>query len=119
VRSVRLALLDAAAILVFAIVGMLSHDRGLSASGFARDALPLLAGWFAVALVAGTYRRRSRRMLLLAWAIGIPLGVLLRALVLGRALDGHQAAFLVTTLIFTFLFVLALRLAAARATVAR
>jgi DUF3054 family protein len=119
VRIVRLALLDAAAIVVFAIVGMLSHDRGLSASGFARDALPLLAGWFVVALLVGTYRRRSRRTLLVAWAIGIPLGVLLRAVVLGRALDRHQLAFLLTTLLFTLLLVLALRVAAARITVAR
>lgn len=115
-RVVRLACLDAAAILLFATAGMFSHNHGLTASGFGRDALPLLLGWFAVALVAGTYRRRSRRTLLVTWATGIPLGVLLRALALGRTLDAHQAAFLVTTLALTLLFVLALRLAAARIT---
>jgi len=38
---------DAVAIVVFAIVGLVSH--GASAGGFAHDALPLLGGWFAVA----------------------------------------------------------------------
>lgn len=109
-----LALGDAAALLLFAVVGLLSHDGGLSAAGLARDALPLLAGWFAAALLFGTYRRRSLRTLLLAWAVGVPVGVGLRALVLGRAPDGRQAAFLGVALAFTLLFVLALRVALAQ-----
>ena len=109
-----LALSDAAALLLFAVVGLLSHEGGLSAAGLARDALPLLAGWFAAALVFGTYRRRSLRTLLLAWVVGVPVGVGLRALVLGRAPDGRQAAFLGVALAFTLLFVLALRAALAQ-----
>jgi hypothetical protein len=35
--------------------------------------------------------------------------VLVRALILGRDLNGHQAAFLATSLVFTLLFVVALR----------
>jgi hypothetical protein len=97
---------------LFAIVGLLSHHA--SASAFARDALPLLGGWFAAALVTRLYRRQSIQRLLLTWAAGITAGVLVRALILGRHLDGHQAAFLATSLVFTLLFVLALR-AAARA----
>jgi hypothetical protein len=109
-----LALSDAAALLLFAVVGLLSHEGGLSAAGLARDALPLLAGWFAAALVFGTYRRSSLRTLLPAWAVGVPVGVGLRALVLGRAPDGRQAAFLGVALAFTLLFVLALRVALAQ-----
>jgi TRAP-type uncharacterized transport system fused permease subunit len=112
--TVRLALADAAALVLFAIVGMLSHD-GVSASGLARDALPLLAAWFAVALVVGTYRGPSWRTLLQTWALAVPLGVLLRALVLGRDLDGGQAAFLATTLVFTLLFLAAVRYGVRRA----
>jgi hypothetical protein len=104
-----LALSDAVAILLFAVVGLVSHRGGISASGLARDALPLLAGWFAAALLFRTYRGRSLRTLLLAWAVGVPLGVALRALVLGRSPDGRQAAFLGVALVFTLLFVLALR----------
>ncbi len=108
---IALALADAAALVLFSVVGLLSHEGGLSAAGLARDALPLLAGWFAAALLFGTYTRRSLRTLLLAWAVGVPLGVGLRALLLGRAFDGREAAFLGVALAFTLLFVLALRAA--------
>ncbi len=106
-----LALSDAAALVLFSVVGLLSHHGGVSAAGLAHDALPLLAGWFLAALVFRTYRRRSLRALLLTWAVGVPVGVVLRALVLGRAFDGREAAFLGVALTFTLLFVLALRLA--------
>jgi hypothetical protein len=92
---------------LFAIVGLLSHHA--SASAFARDALPLLGGWFAAALMTRLYQRPSLARLLVTWAAGITAGVLVRALILGRHLDGHQAAFLATSLVFTLLFVLALR----------
>jgi Protein of unknown function (DUF3054) len=108
-----LALADASALVLFAVVGLLSHDGAVSAAGLARDALPLLAGWFAAALLFGTYRRRSVRTLLLAWVVGVPVGVGLRGLVLGRALDGREAAFLAVALTFTLLFVLTLRAALA------
>ena len=41
----------------------------------------------------------------------MPLGVALRALVLGRAFEGREAAFLAVALTFTLVFVLALRAA--------
>ena len=100
---------DALGILTFATVGLLSHDHALSLTGYARDALPLLAGWFAAALLFGAYRNPSPRTLLLTWIVGVPLGILIRALVLGRSLDGDQAVFLGITLAFTLLFVLAFR----------
>jgi hypothetical protein len=96
---------------LFAIVGLLSHHA--SASAFARDALPLLGGWFAAALVTRLYQGPSTARLLVTWAAGITAGVLVRALILGRHLDRHQAAFLATSLVFTLLFVLALRAATA------
>ena len=102
---------DAAAIVVFAIVGLVSH--GASAGAFAHDALPLLGGWFAAALLTRLYERPSLSRLLVTWAVGITTGVLVRALILGRALNGHQAAFLATSLVFTLLFVVALRAATA------
>jgi hypothetical protein len=102
---------DALGIVTFATVGLLSHDHALSLSGYARDALPVLAGWFAAALLFHAYRNPSRRTLLLTWIVGVPLGVLLRALALGRSFDGDQAVFLGITLAFTLLFVLAFRAA--------
>jgi hypothetical protein len=110
-RRYLVPIADALAIVAFATVGLLSHDHALSVSGYARDALPILCGWFAAALAFGLYRRPTRRTLLLTWAVGVPLGILLRALVLGRSLDSDQAIFLGITLTFTLLFVLAFRAA--------
>ena len=111
VRGRLAAASDGAAIVVFAVVGLLSHHA--SAAAFVHDALPLLLGWFAVAVAVQLYVRPSVRRLLVTWIVGIASGVLLRALILGRHLDGKQAAFLGTSLVFTLLFVLALRAATA------
>ena len=102
---------DALGILTFATVGLLSHDHALSLSGYARDALPVLAGWFAASLVFGAYRNPSMRTLHATWIVGVPAGILIRALVLGRSFDGDQAVFLGISLAFTLLFVLAWRAA--------
>ena len=105
-----LPLADALGILVFATVGLVSHDE-FGLAGYARDALPLLGGWFAAALVFGAYRSPSTRTLLLTWIVGVPLGLLVRALVLDRDFDGDQAVFLGISLAFTLLFVAACRAA--------
>jgi hypothetical protein len=104
-----LPLADAAALIVFALAGLASHDGAL-ATGFARTALPLLVGWFAVALAVGTYRRGSARAFLVTWSLGIPLGVGIRAIALGRELGGDQAAFLGVTLVVTLALLAAARL---------
>jgi hypothetical protein len=106
-----LPLADALGILTFATVGLLSHDHALGLAGYARDALPVLGGWFAAALVFGAYRNPSARTLILTWIVGVPLGILVRALALGRDLDGGQVVFLAISLVFTLLFVLAWRAA--------
>ena len=111
VRGRLAAASDAAAIVAFAVVGLLSHHASVAA--FAHDALPLLLGWFAVAGAVQLYVRPSLGRLLVTCIVGITAGVLLRALILGRDLNGKQAAFLGTSLVFTLLFVLALRAATA------
>ena len=106
------ALADALAVVAFVTVGLLSHDHTLSLTGYARDLLPLLAGWFAAAALFRLYRgggRSSYLSLLATWLVGVPLGVGIRALVLGRSPDGKEAAFLGVALAFTGLFVLAFR----------
>jgi hypothetical protein len=106
----RLApLADALALVAFVTVGLLSHDHTLSLAGYARDLLPLLAGWFTAAALFGLYRGRGRLALLATWLVGVPLGVGIRALVLGRSPDGREAAFLGVALAFTGLFALAFR----------
>jgi hypothetical protein len=107
----RDAAADAAAILLFTTLGLLSH--GFEPIGYLRDAVPFLACWLAVGLALGLYRRGGWGRLLATWAVAIPLGVLLRALVLGRDLDGDQLAFGAVTLGFSLFFVVVLRLLAA------
>ncbi len=109
------ALLDAAAILLFVSIGLVSHHRGLAPGGYARDALPLLAGWFGAALLFHPYAKAQFRRLLATWAVGVPAGVLMRALVLDRALNGKEAAFLGVALVTIGLFVAALRVVATMA----
>ena len=101
---------DAAALALFAVIGVLSHEHGLSYLRLLSDAGPIGGGWLVAAALFGAYRRPGWRTLLPSWLAGVTGGVLVRAGILGRALDGRQAAFLVTTLIITLLLVLGLRL---------
>jgi hypothetical protein len=98
---------DAAGIVIFAVVGLISH--GASPGALAHDALPLLGGWFAVSLATRLYERPTVVRFLATWLVGITAGVLVRALILGRHLGSKEAAFLAVSLVFTLLFVLAAR----------
>jgi hypothetical protein len=94
---------DAAALLVFVVVGVLTHDA--SAGAFFRDALCILGGWFAAALVFRLYQRAAWWRLAATWLVGISAGVLVRA-----AIVGHLAVdFWGVALGFTALFVLVAR----------
>ena len=104
---------DAVAIVAFTIAGILSHRGSLPPSALAEDTLPLLVGWFAAAAAFHLYPRRVWRALLLTWIVGIPLGVFVRAAVLGRLDEPRQLAFLTTTLILALVFVVAARAAVA------
>jgi DUF3054 family protein len=97
------AFADAAALTVFAVVGVLTHGSSVGALG--RDLLLFLGCWFAVALVLKLYSRGGRKRLLATWLIGISAAVLIRA-----AIVGHFAGdFYGVALAFTLLFVLAAR----------
>ena len=75
------------------------------------EAADLGAGWLPGTLV-GLYRQPSRRRLLATWIVAVPLAWLVRALVLGRELDGSELAFLGVSLAFTLPFVAVARLVA-------
>lgn len=104
---------DAAAIVLFAIVGLLSHHGGVNGRGLARDALPLLGGWLAVALAVRLYTRPGATRFAATWLLGISAGVAVRAAILGRTHAGKEAAFLAVALTFTLLLSLAGRVATA------
>ena len=62
-------------------------------------------------MVFKTYRLGGLRRLLETWAVAVPLGVLIRGVVLGRSLGADQFEFLGVALVFSLIFVLALRAA--------
>ncbi|HZO96167.1 MAG TPA: DUF3054 domain-containing protein [Gaiellaceae bacterium] len=102
---------DTLALLAFVTVGLVSHHGGLSAAGYARDALPIVGCWLLAAGASDLYRRPRPRALLATWLGGVTGGVLVRALAV-RRLDGDDAVFLGVALCFTLAFVLAFRAAA-------
>jgi hypothetical protein len=103
------AVSDALAILTFVTIGLLSHEHGLHATGYARDALPFLGCWFAAALGLQLYTRPSFGRLAATWAAGVPAAVLVRALVLGSTLGGKELAFLIVSLVTVAVLVTAFR----------
>lgn len=105
---------DVLALLVFVTVGLLSHHGGLSAAGYARDALPIVGCWLVAAGSFDLYKRPRLPALLGTWLAGVTAGVAIRALTLWRV-EGDDAVFLGVALGFTLLFVVAFRLAAALA----
>ena len=112
--TLGLALGDAAAIFLFAVVGLLNHDEGITLSGLARNVLPILGVWFAIAPFTGVYKRPSYGTMIVTWAIAVPVGVAIRAVALHRAADEHQVAFAIVALIVTLVFLSAWRAIASR-----
>ncbi len=104
----RTAIADGAALVVFAVVGVLTH--GSSVTALVRDLLAFLGCWFAAAFTLRLYAHPSWTRLLATWLIGITAAVLIRA-----AIVGHWAGdFYGVALAFTLLFVLAARAASTR-----
>jgi hypothetical protein len=87
----QLAVAGTVAVVVFATIGQLSHDGGVSLTGYAADLLPLLGAWLVVAYVT--------RRFLPTWLIGVTLGVAIRMVVLGHY-HWNQLSFLAVALVF-------------------
>jgi hypothetical protein len=95
---------DLVAIVVFATIGLLSHDKDLGVSGYSRDVLTIGGSWLVVARSTGLYRSPTTRRYLTTWIVGVTAGVAVRAIVLGRAINGKELSFLIVALISTLLF---------------
>jgi len=102
---------DLLALLAFVTVGLFDHRGGLSATGYARDFLPIAGCWLVAAGAFDLYRRPRPRALVVTWLAGVTGGVLVRSLLLWPP-EGDDAVFLAVALAFTLLFVVAFRLAA-------
>jgi hypothetical protein len=112
-RRIALAAGDAGAIVVFVVIGLNSHDEGITIAAVLRVAVPILALGLVSGLVFGTYRRPGIRTLLPAWLVAVAGGVLVRYAIFHRpATVAKLLVFLGVALAFTLLFLVAWRLAA-------
>jgi hypothetical protein len=87
----ELALAGTVAVVVFATVGQINHEGGVSVGGYAADLVPVLASW----LVAAAVTRRF----VPTWLVGVTLGVVIRMVVL-RHYHWNQLSFLAVALVF-------------------
>ena len=102
-------LADATALVVFVVVGLRAH-RGDTVEGFLRNAVPLLAVWFLVAWRARTYLRPGWRSLLMCWIAAVPIGLLVRTVLVGSPRGARILVFVGIGLAFTLLFLVLGRL---------
>jgi hypothetical protein len=100
---------DVVAILVFALIGLKNHKEGITAAGLARNTLPILGVWFAIAPRVGTYERPGVRTLVTTWAIAVPAGIVIRALILHHTVLSKQISFGIVALVATLVLLLAWR----------
>ena len=100
---------DVAAFALFAVLGLLNHDEGVTWAGIVRNVIPIAIAWFAFARFLDTYRDPSIATLIRTWALAIPAGVLIRAAALRRDADGSQLAFGIVAALTTLVLLLAWR----------
>ncbi len=105
--AVPVAIVDAVALVVFVLVGIRSHHEVGALDAFFRNAVPLEAMWFAVAVVSGAYRRPGLRSLLWTWIVAVPAALVIRSLWVGSPSGVRLLTFLGVGLAFTLLFLLA------------
>jgi hypothetical protein len=103
-------MVDAFALIAFVLAGLRSHHESGATELFLRNAVPLLVAWFGAAVVVGTYRRPSTRTLLITWVLAVPVGLVVRSLIVGSPTGSRLVTFLGVGLAFTLLFLLVGRL---------
>jgi Protein of unknown function (DUF3054) len=109
-RPLVLVIGDVVALVVFALVGLASHHKGIGAHGLFRDAVPVVVGWLLAAGTFDPYRRPSWRRFLLTWLVGITGGLVVRGLVLHRHILGAEyLTFVAVSLAVTLALLLAWR----------
>ena len=93
-------LLDAALIVGFAAVGRRTHAGAGALTATLAVAWPFLVGWAAAATPAGLLRRPTAvRPAFRAWAVGVPLGLVLRAATGGGVAPAFVVVALLTNLV--------------------
>lgn len=104
---------DIAAFLLFAVVGLSSHEKDYSPASFARTVLPFLLPWLAVAFASGLFRPTRGvdpssvlKPVALAWLPAWAVGLALRSLLWGRP---FVPAFAIVTLVLNLVLLLCWR----------
>ena len=100
---------DVVALIVFPIVGVIAHGEDL-VTRFLGLASIFVGAWLVTAWFLGTYRPPTYARLLLTLALGIPLGVAIRATFVQAWTAGEIVTFAVVALLFATMFVGAARL---------
>ena len=107
--SLWYVLADAAALVAFVVIGLRGH-QGRTIEGFLRTAVPLLGAWFLAAWAARTYHRPGWRSLVKNWIVAVPVGLLVRTVIVGSPRGARILVFVAVGLAFTALFLILGRL---------
>jgi hypothetical protein len=79
---------DLACFLVFALLGLRSHEDGITFGGILRAAVPFQAGWLLLSTAVGLNRpgapATSSRLIVRAWVPAWAAGLVIRTAVFGR-----------------------------------
>jgi hypothetical protein len=104
-RIINLAIGDTLVFLIFATIGIRSHDEALSVPKVLITAVPFIAAWFLVSPFIGAFRRglelqpgKMVQRTLLAWLASWPIALLFRSLL--EYLDGTTVGWKVPPLSF-------------------
>lgn len=100
---------DATALIAFVVIGLRGH-QGSAIEGFLRNAVPLLGTWFLVASASHMYRRPGWRRLLRNWILAVPIGLLVRSVIVGSPRGARILVFVAVGLAFTLLLLVLDRL---------
>jgi hypothetical protein len=100
-----------ACFLIFALLGLRSHEDGVTAGGLLRAAVPFQASWLVFSYLTGLQRRSASDTddpagVMKAWLPAWAVGLVLRSLVFGRA---FAPAFAIVSLLFNSGLLLAWR----------
>ena len=108
-RRWLLPVADALALTGFVLAGLARHVEGFALHLIARNLVPLLAAWFLVGALVGLYRRPSRIAFALTWLASVAAAGAARSLWLGHPRGRALLTFLLVSLAFTLLALLAAR----------
>jgi hypothetical protein len=117
VRNVTTILIigDIIILFLFSMLGRMAHQQSLELWAVSETTAPFVIGWLVAAVLVGALKpenlttiRGTLHKAVLAWLIGVPLGLLIRALILQR---WFHWSFILITMVGTLVMIVAWRMA--------